>query len=63
MTQIKAGKLVALKYAAKNANDLRQKHPEVHKLYQKYNTAMPAIKIQFAPKKQDSAKPVCQRRP
>lgn len=38
------------KYEAKNADELKQKHPEAHKLYEKYNKANPiGIQIQGAP--------------
>jgi hypothetical protein len=37
VTETKDGKPVTQKYQAKNADDLKQKHPEAHKLFEQYN--------------------------
>jgi len=49
VTTKKDGKDVTQTYEAKNADELKKKHPEAHKLYQQYaeNQAMGAVQIQI----------------
>jgi hypothetical protein len=45
----KEGKEETKKYEAKDANELKKKHPEAHKLYEKYATNNGGIQIQAGP--------------
>lgn len=46
VTEKKDGKEVTKKYEAKNADDLKKKHPEAHKIYQQYQQNNGGIQIQ-----------------
>ena len=44
VTEKKDGKKVTKKYEAKNADELKKKHPEAYKLYDKYTKRQPVIR-------------------
>jgi len=46
VTETKDGKETTKKYEAKNAEELKTKHPEAHKLYEEYSKAPAGIQIQ-----------------
>ncbi len=46
VTETKDGKETTKKYEAKNADELKTKHPEAHKLYDEYSKAPAGIQIQ-----------------
>lgn len=46
VTETKDGKETTKKYEAKNAEELKTKHPEAHKLYDEYSKAPAGIQIQ-----------------
>ncbi len=46
VTEKKDGKQVTEKYAAKDEAELKKKHPEAHKLFEKYNNNPQGIRIQ-----------------
>lgn len=49
VTEKRNGKEQTRTYEAKNADELKKKHPEGHELYQKYSQGQPAIQIQAVP--------------
>ena len=46
VTETKDGKEETKKYEAKNAEELKTKHPEAHKLYDEYSKAPAGIQVQ-----------------
>jgi hypothetical protein len=47
ITQTKDGKEATSKFAAKDADELKTKHPEAHKLYEQYAKGAGAVRVEF----------------